>query len=182
MCNRFFNRRCFFPIEVAAKSCVFLVVPSRSFGKAETQIVFSDPQDMPAPKRGVGLSFLPGMGDQHQVHVWENTYIMQPKAFHQNSVADACWSTPESRSWGVKVTLIQPTFCGRKMDVPKFWLKSVGIFGSVLVGIRSSFQWFVCLCGSLWKICHHKKGITSCVCQGEGVIQNAERIMFKLTV
>ena len=90
MCNRFFNRRCFFPIEVAAKSCVFLVVPSRSFGKAETQIVFSDPQDMPAPKRGVGLSFLPGMGDQHQVHVWENTYIMQPKAFHQNSVADAC--------------------------------------------------------------------------------------------
>ena len=57
MCNRFFNRRCFFPTEVAAKSWVFLVVPSRSFGKAETQIVFSDPQDMPAPKRGVGLSF-----------------------------------------------------------------------------------------------------------------------------
>ena len=22
---------------------------------------------------------LAGMGDQHQVHVWENTYIMQPK-------------------------------------------------------------------------------------------------------
>ena len=47
----FLSRRCvcFFQTEVAAKPWCLLACP------------------------------LAGMGDQHQVHVWENTYIMQPK-------------------------------------------------------------------------------------------------------